>query len=242
MTATLPRESLRPDEQPVSQYRAISRAAVAALGLGIVSSIILINPILAPVGVVAILVAVAALRTIARSEGQIIGQTPAIAGLCLATLFLGWGVTRHFSRQTILESSARSLADGWIQLVQDGKLQEALQLRQAPASRITAPDALAEHYKNPEAAKELQQFGSQNVVKDLLTLGQRAHVRFEGFAYAVREGFDDRLALKYTYDLSSAPDGRQPFWIHLNRRMDSVSKRAGWQVDGATPHPPQGSE
>jgi len=239
----LPRQSLRPDEQPVSQYRAISRSAVAALGLGLLSAVVLINPILAPRALVAMLIAAVALRTIAASQGQIIGTSAAIVGLCLATLFLGWGITRHFSRQSAVATHGRQLADSWIKLVQSGNLQQALQLRQAAAARITAADALAAHYeKDADAAKELQEFGSQHIVKELLALGDRAQVRFEGYASAFHEGFDDRLVLKYSYDKPQAPDGRQPFWVHLNRRLDGSTKRAGWQVDGASSHPPQGAE
>jgi hypothetical protein len=242
-STTLPRQSLRPDEQPISQYRSISRAAVAAVGIGLASAVVLINPILAPVAIVAVLMAVVALRTIAQSQGQVIGQGAAILGLCLATLFLGWGISRHLSRQSHLAESAQQLGDMWLGLIQEGKLKEALQLRQMPASRITAADALAAHYeKDPEAAKELQQFGSQLVVKSLQLLGDRADLRFEGLAAVFREGFDDRFVLKYSYADAPSPGGRHMFWVHLNRRVDGTTKRGGWQVDGASEHPPQGSE
>src|SRR5262245_41922648 len=102
----IPRESLRSDEQPVSQYRSISRAAVAAVGLGIVSAVVLINPILAPVAVAAIVTAYVALRAINASGGQLIGTSAATFGLCLGTLFLGWGVSRHFSRQFALADNS----------------------------------------------------------------------------------------------------------------------------------------
>ena len=51
------------------------------------------------------------------------------------------------------------MADVFLRLLQDGKTQEAHQFRLSPSLRITAPEAIAEHYeKNVEAAKELQTF------------------------------------------------------------------------------------
>src|SRR6478609_9706549 len=107
----IPREPLHSDEQPVSQYRSISRAAVAALGVGLVSVVVLVNPIMAPVAVAAIVTGYVALRTIQASGGQLIGTTAATIGLCLGTLFLGWGVSRHFSRQFGLVDNSKRMAE-----------------------------------------------------------------------------------------------------------------------------------
>src|SRR5262245_13979700 len=92
--------TLRSDEQPLAGYRAVAPLAILAVCLGLASALILTTPLLAVVPVAAIIVAAVALRTIRSSGGQLAGQVPAMAGLCLATFFLGLGMTQHLVRQT----------------------------------------------------------------------------------------------------------------------------------------------
>src|SRR5256885_5271102 len=142
---------LLPDDQPVAHYRSVAPLAVVTLVLGFSSALILTTPLLAPVPVAAIVVGIAALRAIRTSGGQLAGRVPAIAGLCLATFFLGFGLSRHLARQSALEQRAREMADVFLRLLQEGRSQEAHQFRLSPVLRITAPEALVEHYeKNVE--------------------------------------------------------------------------------------------
>src|SRR5437868_5784960 len=167
-TLTKP-HTLLPDEQPVAHYRSIAPLAVMTLVLGFASALILTTPLLVPVPVAAIVVGIAALGAIRSSGGQLAGRTPAITGLCLATFFLGFGLSRHLDRQAELEQRAREMADVFIRLLEDGRTQEAHQFRLSPTMRITAPGALTEHYeKNVEASKELQTFVTSTGIKDLI--------------------------------------------------------------------------
>src|SRR5262249_46001007 len=136
-----------------------------------------------PVPVGAIVAGIAALRMIRRSDGQLAGQVPAIGGLCLATFFLGFGLTHHLARQSALEQRGREMADVFMRLLAEGRTQEAYQFRLMPSLRITAPGALAEYYeKNAEAAKELQSFVSSSGVKELLARGREADAQFVSVA------------------------------------------------------------
>src|SRR5262245_11062675 len=100
-------QSLLPDEQSVAHYRSIAPLAVVTLVIGFASALILTTPLLAPVPIAAIVAGIAALRTIRTSGGQLAGRVPAIAGLCLATFFLGFGLSQHLARQVALEGRAR---------------------------------------------------------------------------------------------------------------------------------------
>jgi len=234
-------KTLRPDERPLAEYRSVSGMAVAAAGLGIVSAIVLLNPLLAPVPIAALACAIAALYTIANSGGQLVGRIPAVIGLCLATFFLGWGFTAHLARQSFLERRAKEAADGWLDLLQNGKAEQAHQFRQSAASRHSSPEALAQHYKNnPEAAEDLKAFMSSPGVRDLMTFGADADVRFEGLASALHEGFTDMLTLRYSY--ARLAGERQPIWVHLSRRYDETTKRPEWQISGLSTTPPQNSQ
>lgn len=241
-TANAP-QTLLPDEQPLAGYRSVAPSALLALGLGIASALILTTPLLAPLPVAAIVVATIALRAIRSSGGQLIGQTPAITGLCLAAFFLGLEMAQQFSRQSVLEARAREMGDIFVNLLQDGKSQEAHQFRQPAGARITAPEAIAEHYeKNPEAAKELQSFVSLPGVKDLIVRSRSADVKFEGITSSVREGQTDMLVLKYSYLPAADSTTRKNLWAHLNRRFDESTKRPQWDVSGVTTEPPAGKE
>src|SRR6187401_1614999 len=146
-TSTRTNEStLRPDEVPLAQYRSVAPLANLAVILGVGSSLILTTPLLAPLPIAALVAGIAALRSINRADNQYVGQPVAIAGLCLATFFLGLGVTRHLARQSELELSGRKMADIFLKLLTDGKGQEAHEFRLTPALRITSPEAMAEHY------------------------------------------------------------------------------------------------
>jgi hypothetical protein len=235
-------KSLLSDEQPLAGYRSVSALAILSVILGLASSLILTTPLLAPLPVAAIVAAVAAIRGIKLSGGQLAGWWPAVGGLCLATFFLGWGLSGHLARQSVLEQRAREMADVFLGLLQEGKSREAHQFRQPPSTRFSAPEAMAEHYeKNAEAAKDLQNFVTQAGVKDLIVRGESAKVRFEGVVSAVIDGQGDMMVLKYSYEPSGKPAGeRQPLWIHVNRRFDEASKRPQWDISGISTTPPPG--
>jgi hypothetical protein len=238
-STTISHQSLRPDEQPLAQYHSVSRMAVVAAGLGLASAVTLASPLLAPLAVAAVITGGLALRAIAASGGQLAGRAIATFGICLASLFLGWGITRDFSRQATLESHARHLAETWLELIHVGKLKEALQFRRPPTSRLSSPEALAEYYeKDAQAVKDLQQFASQPMVKDLLAQGSRADIRYEGIVSATREGFNDRLILKYSYQKPAEQGERQPVWIHLSRRVDVSTKNPEWELLTGDTNPP----
>jgi hypothetical protein len=240
-TASPPQPHL-PDEQPVNQYRSVAPLAIVAVGVGLASALILVSPLLAPIPVAGIVAAVAALRSIGASQGQLVGRAPAIVGLSLATFFLALGLARHLSRQSVLEQRARETSDVFIGLLQEGKTKEAHQFRQSASLRITAPEAIAEHYeKNADAAKELQSFVSTSPVRDLIGRGKQADVQFEQIVSATRDSQADTLVLKYSFvPAGGGADLRKPMWVHINRRYDDGTKRHQWDVSGVSDAPPPG--
>ena len=230
----MPAEPLRPDELPVAGYRIISISAVLAVLLGALSAVTLVNPVLSPVAIAAVIAATVALRQIAAAQGQLIGRRAALAGLFLATLFFGWGISRYLTRQWALEENARKTAQVWLRLIQSGQLREALQFRLSPSARIMSPAALAEHYaNNQEAAQELTQFTSEQLIKELATLKEQADVRFEEVMNSRRDGFVDRIILKYNYARAASPGGRQSFKIQLRRLTDESTGRPEWEIEAA---------
>jgi len=232
---------IQSDEQPLAGYRSVSPVAIVAVCLGLASALILTTPLLAIVPVAGIVVSAVALRAIGSSGGQLAGRIPALCGMCLATFFLGLGMSQHLVRQTILEQRAREMSDVFLDLLQDGKSKEAHQFRQQASVRMTAPEAIAEHYeKNAEAAKELQTFVSSPGVKDLIVRGHDADVRFETITSTFHDAQTDMLVLKYSY-LPAPGSARQGLWVHMNRKFDESTKRPQWDVSGVSTSPPPGA-
>jgi hypothetical protein len=229
------------DELPVAEYRTLAPLAIVALILGLSAALMLVSPLLAPLPVGGIVVAVTALRAIRTSRGELTGAGLALVGLGLSVFFLAFGLTRHLGRQGTLEERGREMAGVFLKLLMDGRVREAHQFRQMPTMRITSPEAIAEHYeKNKEAAQELESFKSSSVVKDLMRRGKDADVQFENVHSATRDGQSDMLVLKYSYVPQSNGE-RQPLWIYINRRYDDGSKRFQWDVGGIQNTPPFGS-
>jgi hypothetical protein len=236
-----PPQKLLPDEQPLAEYRSLAPLAVVSVILGVASALILTSPLLAPLPVAAIVAAIAALRTISRSGGQLAGSGVAIVGLCLGTFFLGLGLTSHLARQRVLEQRAHEMTAAFLGLLQEGKAREAHQFRQPASNRLSAPEAIKEYYeKNSEAAKELQGFATSPVVKDLTLLGHDANVRFEAVSSATRDGKTDMLVLRYSFQPAGGSAPRKPIYVHVNRRYDEASKRYQWDISGVSDMPPPG--
>src|SRR6185437_4373591 len=99
-------------------YGSVAPLAVVSVVVGLASALILTTPLLAPLPVAGIVAAIAALRSIRASNGELVGRTPAIVGLCLATFFLGFGLSRHLGRQTALEQRALEMSDVFLGLIE----------------------------------------------------------------------------------------------------------------------------
>jgi hypothetical protein len=229
---------MHPDEQQMAGYVAISRAAVGALLLGLASPLILTSPLLLLIPLAGIVTAAVALWSIASSQGQLRGQWLATIGLCLATLFLGWGVTRQLSRQAILVEEGEQFANAWLELVRQGKLQEAAQFQRERLRRITSPDALAEHYtQDREAANELQMLFDSEPLQSFRTIGPGGSYRFDSLASQSRSNQADDVVLKYQFTVAGNANPRH-LWITVARTYDASHGTADWivrRVEGRAP-------
>jgi len=228
-------ETLRPDEEPLAHYAAVSRSALAALALGMASPLILVSPLLVIVPLAAVVVAGIALVQISRSRGQLQGRWPATIGLCLATLFLGWGVTRQVTRQATLAQEAVRFADDWLRLVREGKLHQADQLKRWGNDRIHSEQAMADFYEhNREASEGLQAYFSNEPLQGLRMLGPGGSVELEGIAGQMAAGTTDEVILRYRF---GSPAENQPrrLWITVARKQGDSRQPAEWYVQAVDP-------
>jgi hypothetical protein len=234
MPASVPAaETVRPEEQAPAHYAAISKAAIGALVLGLAAPLFLASPLLIVVPLAGLALAVVALRQIAASEGELKGTWPATIGLCLATLFLGWGLTHQVTRKAELAEQAERFADGWLALVREGKLQQADQLMRDSASRPRTDEELAEYYKtNMEASENMQMFFGREPMQGFLAAGPQVTYALRRVASQTQYSSTDEIILEYEYE-SSQGDGPRTMWISVARRANDVGRPANWIVRSA---------
>lgn len=156
------------DLDPVVAYRPISSAAVAALLLGLASPLALAWTLFWILPLLGVLVALAALRNIARSEGTLAGRWAALVGIALSLLVGAMAISSKYVRNRTVAEQATPWGIKWCELLLEGKAAEALELKQDPMTRRPF-STLAEYYENNDAAKErLAEFREEELVALLL--------------------------------------------------------------------------
>jgi hypothetical protein len=111
------------DEVP--GYLPVSRLAVAAAALGGVSALALASPVFWVVPLVAIGIAVAALRDVARPEAPKAGRLAAIAGLALAVGFGAQALAAKATARSITAARAGTAARLWLDAIYEQRLSDA---------------------------------------------------------------------------------------------------------------------
>jgi hypothetical protein len=106
-------------------YAAVSRLAVAALGMGLAAATALVGPAFLGVPLLGIALAVAALADIRRAGGLKVGRLAALAGLALSVGFgaqaaTGLGVSRWLAAQR-----AEEAAHLFLEAIRDDRLDDA---------------------------------------------------------------------------------------------------------------------
>ena len=69
------------DEPDLIEYRPVSRLAILALALGLLSSLSLLAPLMLAASAVAVVVAILAMQQVKRNRAAMIGRGAAVAGL-----------------------------------------------------------------------------------------------------------------------------------------------------------------
>jgi hypothetical protein len=235
--ASPPAETLRPDEEALVNYAAVSKAALGALALGLASPLILVAPLLLVVPLAGIVVAAVALRQIATSQPRMTGYWPATIGLCLSTLFLGWGMTYQVTRQAVLAKDAERMADAWLALVRDGKLQRADQLMRPGNERPRSDEELEQFYATDQEARDnLNSLFSREPMKSFRAAGPQVEYSVSRVAGHSQYGLQDQVVLEYRYQAKSTSP--RSMWITVMRGGRADGRPADWQVQSAVDVPP----
>lgn len=213
--------------------------AVLSLGLAIVACGAIFSPLMVCFAVAAVLVAAAALWSIARASRPPLGRKAAVAALLLGMLFGVWGTTWRLVREQVVYVQARQQADKWLQLVQTGRLQEAHQLHLAHENRQAPGADLKEHYKNDREARfDLESYFRGEPLRQIIEAGeQRGILRFlqrENLLNEIYSGQKvDVVTLRYALDLfEKAQPKTLVFQVRIARSVGTGGTEAHWELRG----------
>jgi hypothetical protein len=109
----------------VAGYLPVSRLAVAAAALGGISALALASPVFWVLPLVAMGIAVAALRDVRRPGAPKAGRLAAIAGLALAVGFGAQAVAAKATARSITAARAGSAARLWLDMIHEQRLNDA---------------------------------------------------------------------------------------------------------------------
>jgi hypothetical protein len=219
-------------ERDLIEYRSLSAWAVAALGLGILSAVAVIGPLLWLFPALALIVSLIALAKFRTAQGRLIGRGAALLGLLLAIFFGLAGPARSLSRQHWLETRAEHFAAGFANTLLQNKPLAAHQLTKFKLQRKPIPADDPDPYaKDPETKKDYDNFMKLEPVKKLLDQDQKA--KFETFLARV-VGSDDRMDyVEVGYRIRSEADGKNPPFegrMYLERIPAIGNSDEDWRV------------
>jgi hypothetical protein len=264
MTETVAGTPSLPDvkSEDVVTYRSVSFWAIAAGALGPLSAVALIHPIWWWVPVLAVIVAVVALRAVAARSAELIGRGGALFGLVLAIVIGASAPVRLFSRGDRLDAEARKHADEWFRLVKDGRYYEVYELSLPAAKRQTADASLETIYgtdflqpadrpnlqgpmgfqmNDPRSA--IREYFELPTLRKLLAVGNRGEYIYQGCDSQINkaEFSSDDVSLRYLLRYQEEGQPRElQVYITLVRNFRQQERKASWhvQVVSDSPGPP----
>ena len=215
-------------EEEIARYRSVSRLAVVTLILGLASVLALAHPLMWLVPILAVICAVAADATIARSEGALTGRLAVQLGLALALIFAGWSATQFFVGRAIVVRQAKKVSDRWIGLLQEGSLQYAHQWTLPNVMREPPGVPLDNYYKKgSEGDEEFIKYFESGIQRRLSRLSDADSVRFVERESLTTTRLDRFVTLRYALESTEDPT---EFYVIVHRFTDPDSLMTSWQI------------
>lgn len=225
------------DSDQLESYRAVSLLALFGLLLGLMSPLAIVRPLLIVVPVAAVCVSGLAIARIRKSDGRLVGRGAASLGLCLGIFFAALGPAHDATRQRLIFRQARPIAEQFFATLASGEPHKAMQLTKMSASRQPFDDRLWDYFReDDEARKELRQFVDHPLIRTLLSLGDRAKVRFYDNERLQRSSArSERASLLYavTYNRGGQTTGKKTSFfvvITLQRVVGRDDSTPQWRV------------
>jgi hypothetical protein len=219
----------------LAAYRALSGLAVAALVLGLLAALAMIDPLLWLLPIAGTVLGLAALRRIRSQWPALGGRGFAWMGLVLSLVFVVAAPTRWFTYRWQVRTEARQFSQMYFKDLARGQPQKAFQLALPPQQRVSLNDEeqLWGFYRNNQKMRQgLENFVKAPVIRTLLALGsERAIIRFyETLDQESEEG--NRDIVKQRYAVTYEEEGeKKTFFIDVQMmRQEFPDHTAGWSM------------
>lgn len=134
---------MKATEETIS-YRPVSRLAVAAAAVGVLSSLSLTTPLLWILPLAGAALAVAGLADVARSGAEKAGRVAALVGLALSVGFGTQAVATNVVARWIMESRTKAAVHAWLDALAEKRL--------ADARSMISPHLLPRSESEPQGA------------------------------------------------------------------------------------------
>lgn len=223
--------------QPISEsddqarYSRISPAAVIALVLGLASPLAFVGPLFYLVPIAALGAAALAVGQIRRSGGTVTGQRLARLGMALGLACLAGALVRQSVRDSLLQQQASAVAIRWLNLLADGRLQEAAQLLSGDgSSMLLPPPEMGQEPLPPEQVKELLIANLRSQVLARAVAGQDDPATVDSADRPVFDGPRTIVAVQLTVD-DAAEGGHRHARIQLVRARHYEGQGEPWRID-----------
>lgn len=218
-------------ESDIVGYSSISPAAIVALLLGLLSFFAVGNLLLLILPALAMIAAIMALSSIARSDGSISGRWAAVAGLALALLFASTAIVKATTRAWHVRTEGQKFADRWVELIKSGNVHQAHQWHLPPERRQNAGTSLAQFYHDSKPAQEeFNQFLQAAPLSSVVAAPREAKVHFVRVVEQLSVDNSDRVAVLYALDPVDGKGAPIQFVVVTERTTSENSPGGHWQV------------
>ena len=213
-------------------YRAISPLAIAACILGVASALALVHPLFWFLPMATVAVSVFALRSIRRNSDALVGRKAALAGLAAAAFFGVWAPTSLALQRVVIPRHARPFAEYWLELLRDGRVQEAHQWTVAADYRLPADVDLQAFYESDSDAKEdLKVFLDDEVLRVLIRAGRTATPRFVRTVNVDGNGKKSRATLDFEVTTDNQTAEPIDIRMEIERTLADRDRAVQWRVN-----------
>lgn len=132
-------------------YRPVSKVAVAAAAMGVISGLALLTPMLWILPLVGVALAVTALADVARPGAEKAGRLAALAGLALSVGFGTQAVTSTLASRWIAGRRAEAVVHAWLDALGENRLADA---RSMMSPQLLPPPETHDHPPGPHEGHE----------------------------------------------------------------------------------------
>ena len=221
-----------PAGDKVAEYGEVSRLAVIAAVCSVASlGTVFWTPFLL-LSMVGFVLAVVALLVIRVSSLRLVGGGLATGALALTSFSSTYGIARNVAYDQLLYSEARVQAEKWMNLVRDGHVDEAFQVRIPKMARRRKGQTWEEYYASNQTAREgLDEFYRRSPFKELREHGHRGQLRFVGNVSLKKFGADEQLVVqKFEFTYQEQGQTRSlAMQIALKRRYHERFSHCHWE-------------